>query len=155
MKKIRNIFIAHCGEHEESIENFKKLMGPKSYSFRDSSHTTKDPNKAENKDYIKGLLRDSIRWAGTVIVLIGRDTHENDWIDFEVRTAERFGNKQIIGVYLPSSQEHQIPPALDDYGDALVTWNREKINQALNGEPIWCKPDGSFRPDRDIDRETC
>jgi hypothetical protein len=87
--------------------------------------------------------------------LIGRDTHENDWIDFEIRTAEKFGNKQIIGVYLSSSQEHQIPPALDDYGDALVTWNRDKIDRALSGEPIWCKPDGSIRPDRDIDRGTC
>lgn len=155
MNDRKNIFIAHCGEHEDRIEDFKNLLSQKGYDFRDSSHTLNDPNCANNEAYAKTLVRQSINWAGTVIVLIGRDTAKNDWINWEIKAASKIGDKQIIGVYLPTSQEYSVPQALLDYGDALVRWNSDSISRVLDGHYEWHNPDGTIRQDYEIPRSTC
>ena len=69
MKDIKNVFISHYGKDDEQIGKLKSLMGDRGYQLRNSSIDSTKPNQASNEHYIKSLLRDRIRWAGTTIVL--------------------------------------------------------------------------------------
>lgn len=155
MSKEKNIFIAHCGEHEDKIDDFKKLMDKKGFTFKDSSHTLDDPNNAHNEEYAQKLVRDSIRWAGSIIVLIGKETAKNDWVNWEIKEADTIGDKQIIGVYLQGCTQYSIPPELEKSGSSLVCWNSDAIEKALKGGHEWCNPDGSKRQNRDYARGNC
>ena len=112
MSKTINLFISHKGEDEEKIDAFKNLMKKKGYDFRDSSIKKSEPNNANNKDYIKReILKPAIDWAGTVVVLIGKDTYTSDWVDWEINYAMEH-DKKIIGVYLPGEINAELPDAL-------------------------------------------
>lgn len=142
-KEIINVFCSHFHEDEDSIKSFKDLMGD-SYSIRNYSVTSDKYNNAENKEYIKSLLRPLIKEAGTFICLIGPKTHDSEWVDWEIREAER-QDKPIIGVFINGASDADIPPALEEYAESIVGWRKEKIEAAMNGELSFENADGSIR----------
>jgi hypothetical protein len=155
MEKI-NIFIPHYGGDEEYVEKIKKLITKNTnYEIRDSSIVETEPNNATNTEYIKSLIRPKIDWAGKIIVLIGPKTHERDWVNWEIEYAAKTGDKSIIGVFLPGAADADIPDALEEFGNACVAWNSDKIISAIEGEPIWMNSQGNIRSNIDIKRQSC
>lgn len=156
MSKTINLFVSHKGEDENRIEDFKNLMKHKGYDFRDSSIKESEPNKANDEDYIKSkYLKPAIDWAGTIVVLIGQNTHKSDWVDWEIDYALKQG-KKIIGVFLPGEKDATIPDSLQDYADSIVGWNSEKIDEAIrNDKPFWEDNDENHLPSNSPYRYTC
>jgi hypothetical protein len=152
-KEIINVFVSHYHEDEESIKRMKDLLGD-DYSIRNYSVTSDKYNNATNKEYIQSLLRPLINQASTFICLIGPNTHDSEWVNWEVEQALKQG-KRIIGVYLWGAKDSDIPPALEDAADAMVGWNHDTILDAINGNNIFTNADGSVRPNVGGSRVTC
>ena len=143
--KIKNIFVSHQHNDADQIKEFSKLIGNHGIKMRDSSiYEKKLKNNATNESYIKyKLIKPQIEWAGTIVVLIGKDTAKSDYVNWEIRAAAEAG-KRIIGVYLQWAKDEDIPSELKEYGDNLVGWNGDKIVRAINGEDFdWENADGS------------
>ena len=152
-KEIINVFVSHYHEDEESIKRMKDLLGD-DYSIRNYSVTSDKYNNATNKEYIQSLLRPLINQASTFICLIGPNTHDSEWVNWEVEQALKQG-KRIIGVYLWGAKDSDVPPALEDAADAMVGWNHDTILDAINGNNIFTNADGSVRPNVGGSRVTC
>ena len=154
--KQKNVFISHYGKDDASVQALKTLLQKNGYTLKNSSIDSTKPNDASNEDYIKTLLRDGIKWAGNVIVLIGPHTHKRDWVNWEIDQANKQG-KPIIGVYINGATGSEIPESFEKYGDALVGWNSNKIIDALNGkchdfDNVNGSPRGAING---IERSTC
>ncbi len=152
-KEVINVFVSHYHNDEENIGKMKQLLGDK-YSIRNYSVTSDKYNNAKSEDYIKSLLRPLINQAGTFICLIGPQTHDSKWVNWEIEQAIKQG-KRIIGVYLWGAKDSDIPPALQDGADAMVGWNKDTIIDAINGDNSFTNADGSARPSIDAPRYTC
>lgn len=152
-KELINVFVSHYHEDEDGIKRMKELLGD-DYSIRNYSVTSDKYNNAENKEYIKSLLRPLINQAGTFICLIGPNTHDSEWVNWEVKQALKKGER-IIGVYLWGAKDSDIPPALEDAADAMVGWNHDTILDAINGNNIFTNADGTERPNVGGSRVTC
>lgn len=140
MTDTKNIFVSHFHGDAHMIENLKGILRNNGLDMRDSSiYENKNPNNATNEDYIKSFIRPEIRWAGTVVVLIGKDTHTSDYVNWEIEYAAREG-KRIVGVYLPGEDDSELPDAFNQYGDALRHWNGNSIIDAINGDDTWDGP---------------
>lgn len=94
-------------------------------------------------------------WASTVIVIVGKETHNRPWVDWEIRKAQQLG-KRIVGVYERGGTENDIPEALESYADAIVNWNSESIVSAVEGESVFLQPSGQPRePVHDSMKSRC
>ena len=142
-KEIKNVFVSHYHEDEDSIKQFKDLLSA-DYCIKNYSVTSEKYNNATNEEYIKSLLRPLINQSSTLICLIGPETHDSKWVDWEIREAEKL-DRQIIGVYIQGAKDSDIPPALEEFADAIVGWNTENIENALGGESVFVNSDGSPR----------
>ncbi len=88
-------------------------------------------------------------WAGTVIVLVGKETHTRRWVNWEINEAKEQG-KNIVGVYEHGLKDKvELPDALKNYGTSQVGWDSNSIINALNGNPTFQNPDGSACPRQD------
>lgn len=150
-----NVFMPHRHEDDRHIEQIKNLLARHGCRVRDSSVDSSSPNRAKDPDYIKGLLANSIRWAGKIIVLVSPQTKDHDWVDWEVQYASRFPDKRIIGVWLPGADSCDLPEALERHADAVVSWDAAQIVAAIEGADNWQRPDGSPTPPRAIRRLAC
>ncbi|MBP3775483.1 MAG: TIR domain-containing protein [Prevotella sp.] len=152
-KEIKNVFVSHYHEDEDSIKQFKDLLSA-DYCIKNYSVTSEKYNNATNEEYIKSLLRPLINQSSTLICLIGPETHDSKWVDWEIREAEKL-DRQIIGVYIQGAKDSDIPPALEEFADAIVGWNTENIENALGGESVFVNSDGSPRASVTGSRGVC
>jgi hypothetical protein len=152
-KEIKNVFVSHYHEDEDSIKQFKDLLSA-DYCIKNYSVTSEKYNNATNEEYIKSLLRPLINQSSTLICLIGPETHDSKWVDWEIREAEKL-DRQIIGVYIQGAKDSDIPPALEEFADAIVGWNTENIENALSGESVFVNSDGSPRASVTGSRGVC
>lgn len=162
MATSKNVFISHHHKDDKAVTDFTNLLAGKDYGIKNSSIRVKDKNKDRlNNNQIprktlERLLSMKMRWAGTVVVLIGSDTHSRDWVNWEIEEAERQG-KRILGVFMQGAKDSDVPEALEKFGDGLVGWNSDKIIAGIEGEDVgWCNTGGEQRtPNNNVKRIGC
>ena len=154
----RNVFICHHSNDDEHIQSMKDLLETKGYTLKNSSIDNTKPNQANDENYIKNILRSRIKWASTMVVLIGKQTAERDWVDWEIEQANSQG-KRIIGVYIQGGTDSDVPKSFEKYGNDLRGWQSDKIIDAIEGRcNSFQRPDGTERthsPAYPSNRETC
>ncbi len=153
---IKNVFISHKHEDDDGLRELKRLVREHGMTWRDYSITADNPNNAHNEDYIKWqILAPRIRQAGCLVVYISEKTRNSDWVNWEIEYAQQLG-KRIVGVWARGDRDCDLPEALEDYWDALVGWNGEKIVDAIEGTSDESnKADGTQTDYRRIERYAC
>ncbi len=149
--KRRHIFISHHHADDAEVDNLTSLLSRRGHDIRNSSIRAKPANQRRldkglvSDETIRRLLRRKISWAGTVVVLIGKETHSRPWVNWEIEQANKQG-KRIVGVYIRGGTEIDKPAALEKYASAIVSWNSQSIIAAIDGtENPFQNPDGSPR----------
>ncbi|WP_218728272.1 TIR domain-containing protein [Pseudomonas sp. D1HM] len=147
----RHLFISHHHRDDAVVDKLTGLLGSKGWDVRNSSIRAKPANQDRldrglvKDSVIKRLLRIKIAWASTVVVLIGQQTHARPWVNWEINQAHAQG-KRIVGVYEQGGKDSDIPESLEKYASAIVGWNSESIQKAIDGgENTFENPDGSDR----------
>jgi hypothetical protein len=146
-----HIFISHHHADDAEVDKLTSLLSRNGYDIRNSSIRAKPANQRRleqglvSDETIRRLLRRKISWAGTVVVLIGKETHSRPWVNWEIEQANKQG-KRIVGVYVRGGTEADKPDALEKYASAICGWDTKCIMAAINGsENPFQKPDGSSR----------
>jgi len=149
--KRRHIFISHHHADDAEVTNLTSLLSRSGHDVRNSSIRAKPANQRRleqglvKDETIRRLLRMKISWAGSIVVLIGKETHSRKWVNWEIEQANKQG-KRIVGVFVRGGTDADIPEAFEKYGSALVAWNSEGIMAAIDGtENQFQNPDGSSR----------
>lgn len=149
--KRRHIFISHHHADDAEVDKLTSLLSRSGHDIRNSSIRAKPANQRRleqglvSDETIRRLLRRKISWAGTVVVLIGQETHSRPWVTWEIEQANKQG-KRIVGVYIRGGTEADKPAALEKYASAIIGWNSERIIAAIDGtENPFQNPDGSPR----------
>ncbi|MDZ4849716.1 MAG: TIR domain-containing protein [Pirellulaceae bacterium] len=159
--KRRHVFISHHHKNDAEVDKLTKLLSRKGYDIRNSSIRAKPANRERlekglvKDEVIRRLLKMKMSWAGTVIVLVGKDTHTRPWVNWEIEQAAKMG-KRIVGVWAQGAQECDLPENLIKYRDAMVGWNSENIVDAIDGSDNTSHlPGGGQFPMQQIGRATC
>lgn len=150
-----NAFVSHRHEDDALVGRLKDLLRRHGCDVRDSSVTSDNPNEAKSPDYIRSILRDRIRWAGKILVIVSPQTKNHEWVDWEIEYARRFPDKRIIGVWAPSADRCDLPEALERHADAVVEWDGDAVLAALEGADNWRGPDGLPVEPRSVSRIGC
>jgi hypothetical protein len=153
---VRNVFISHLHEDDDRLQPLKDLLEKGGCTVRDASIDSSSPNNAKNPDYIKSqILAPGISWAGALIVLISPGTHESEWVNWEIEQAAN-QDKRIIGVWDRGAADCDVPEKLDQFADAVVGWQADRIIDALDGKiNNWTTASGDVRSARPIPRHSC
>lgn len=160
-EKIKNVFVSHHHKDDTSVDGLTSMVSGKGYQLRNSSIRVKPENqeridkKQISDNTIARLLRMKMRWASQVIVVIGKETYQRDWVNWEIKAAHRLG-KPIIGVYENGLKDQvEIPDNLKKYATSIVGWRSDSVVNALEGKIQFQNPDGSPSPKIDGGNVTC
>jgi hypothetical protein len=150
--KVRNVFVSHHHKDDTSVDGLTKILAGKGYHLRNSSIRVKpeNQNRLDQKKVsyrtIERLLRMKMRWAGKVIVVIGKETHQRPWVNWEIKAAHQLG-KPIIGVYENGLKDRvEIPENLKKYATSIVGWRSDSVIDALEDIVQFQNPDGTPSP---------
>ena len=158
---IKNVFVSHHHKDDSSVDGLTGMLSGNGYHLRNSSIRVKpenqkrlDQNQVSDRT-IERLLRMKMRWAGQVIVVIGKETHTRSWVNWEIKVAHQLG-KPIIGVYENGLRDQvEIPGNLKKYATSIIGWRSESVIDALNGTSQFQNPDGTPCPKIDGGNVIC
>ncbi|HFD32969.1 MAG TPA: TIR domain-containing protein [Gammaproteobacteria bacterium] len=158
---MKNVFVSHHHKDDASVDGITGMLSGKGYQLRNSSIRVNpdnqkrlDQNKVSDRT-IARLLRMKMRWASQVIVVIGKETHQRPWVNWEVKVAHQLG-KPIIGVYENGLKDQvEIPENLKKYATSIVGWRSESVIDALEGKSQFQNPDGTPFPRTDGGNVVC
>ncbi len=151
-EKIKNVFVSHHHKDDSSVDGLTGMLRGKNYRLRNSSIRVKPENqerideKRVSDRAIQRLLRMKMRWASQIIVVIGKETHQRSWVNWEIQAAHKLG-KPIIGVYERGLLDKvELPENLEKHATSIVGWTSGSVIQALEGDVQFQQPDGSPLP---------
>jgi hypothetical protein len=98
----KSIFISTVYEDKQKIDNVKSWAESKRLGDIEITHESEEDKRPLGKQAVKQHLEDKIRKCSAVVVLVGDDTHNHEWIEAEVELAKKF-HKPIIPVRLPNT----------------------------------------------------
>lgn len=105
----KSIFISCVFEDSYRIDSIKKWAADNRLGDVVITHETED-KRQQGKVAIKNHIQSKIQGAAVILVLVGQDTHNHDWIEAEIELANSF-HKEIICVRVPHTTG-AIPPLL-------------------------------------------
>ena len=148
MSTANNIFISHLGEDDSHVQSLKQRLIDQGNNVRNFSiDSTKHKNGRIPSDaVIQRYHRIRMKMSSTLICLIGPDTHNSKWVNYEIRLAHRYG-KRIVGIYTQGSNNSvELPEAYKKYGSPAIGWNSlDKLSDIVDGKNFPAEnPDGSF-----------
>ena len=123
----KSIFISTVFEDSHRIDTLKKWAESNRLGDVVITHETED-KRFEGKEAVKAHIKAKINGAGAVLVLVGRDTHNHNWIESEVELANSFHVK-IVCVRIPNTTGAP-PKILEKY--PLVNFDPDSIKKELN-----------------------
>ena len=95
----KSIFISCVFEDSQRIDSIKNWAKDNQLGDVVITHETED-KRQQGKEAVKQHIKSKIQGAAVVLVLIGQDTHNHEWIEAEVELANSF-HKEIICVRVP------------------------------------------------------
>jgi len=129
------IFVSYSFSNTASYDKFNDLLKRLKYrtyfNFRSSAIDLDTKIKSKDERVLREQLRARIKWANTVVVLIGKKTHERKWVNWEIEEAIKL-NREVIGIIIPDESDLKIPSVFKKHGIAILEWNEEKILDRIN-----------------------
>lgn len=123
----KSIFISCVYEDAHRITSIEKWAHEGRLGAVAITHETED-KRPQGKEAIKAHIREKIRGAAIILVLIGNDTHNHEWIEAEVELANSF-HKQIYCVRVPNSNGAP-PPLLKKY--EIINFDPDTIKRIID-----------------------
>lgn len=127
----KSLFISCVFEDSPRIENILKWAKKEKLGDIAITRETEDM-RMKGVEAIKKHLKNKIEGAAAVLVLIGQDTHNHDWVKAEVELANSFHIK-IVCIRIPDAQglitTGAVPPILANH--PVVNFDPQSIKKAI------------------------
>ena len=133
---MKHIFISHAWKYNSDYEKIVQWLNEakaegilewKNYSVPSHSPLI-DPNSNSGKYILENELNDQIKPASIVIVIGGMYAAYSNWIEYEIKTAVKYG-KYIIAVE-PWGQQ-RVPTIIQNNCNVSVGWNKSSVINAI------------------------
>ena len=122
----KSIFISCVFEDSHRIDSIKKWVTD--YRLGDVVITQETEDKRQQgKEAVKKHIQSKIQGAALILVLVGQDSHNHEWIEAEIELANSF-HKEIICVRIAHTTG-AVPPLLTK--KRLINFDPEAIKKLI------------------------
>lgn len=151
-----NVFISFDHDDQKQVGGFKLLKNNPNHPLDFQDHSLKDavrdrsgrpimypPSDARSKP-VRDEIEKKFDRASKLVVLIGDDTHNSEWVDWEISTFYEMKEKvsgqntwkRIRGMTLKGSDQATIPSALyNGRSTQWLAWDPESLDKWLDQDP--------------------
>lgn len=126
----RRIFIAFDGDDRDQASGFRLLRWNINVEFSFFDRSLLSPVQSRDAEYIKRKIREQMHGTSVTVVLIGENTHRNDWVDWEIEESAGRGNG-LLGIRLKGQSGARIPPGLTRHGARTINWEPSIFEAAI------------------------
>lgn len=127
--KMKRVFLSFKMEDKKQVDGIRLMSWNKHHPLDFYDESVRIAYKSDNAQYIKTNIKGKIERASITLCLLGLNTHQSEWVDWELRTSISAGNK-IVLMGLPNGPGRlQLPPSVINH--SWLLWNPTTLTQEL------------------------
>ncbi len=132
----RRIFISYQHDDQMKAKGFNLLRWNKNVDFEFVGRHLLDPLDSSNEDYIKSKISELLKGTSVTVVLIGKETHDSDWVTWEIeKSLDKDSPNGILGIRAqgdaPLPDDSPVGKALRDAGAEVINWDPSTFQSAI------------------------
>lgn len=127
----RRVFISYEGSDRMKAKGFRLLRWNKNVDVEFQDRHLLDPVDSTNDQYIRQCIRDEIKGTSTTVVLVGENTKDSDWVDYEIERSLKDGNGLVAIKVDDSISDEDVPDKLKENGAEIVDWTPDEFSDAI------------------------
>lgn len=135
-----NVFLSFEQEDIGTVRVFREHMDNEEADCIFYDYTVKAPFDSDGALDVQSDIEEILEKVAVTVVLIGRTTYADKWVDWEVRTSATKG-KGLLGVMLHPELDHIVPRALKDLRAEVIDLDVKDVTEAI--ERLASKAGGS------------
>lgn len=124
------VFLSFEQEDIGTVQVFREHMDNEEVDFEFYDYTVKAPFDSDAALDIQSDIEEILEKVAVTLVLIGRTTYADKWVDWEVRTSAAKG-KGLLGVLLHADLDHIVPRALKDFKAEVLVPDIKHVVEAI------------------------
>jgi hypothetical protein len=126
----KKVFVSYDYDNDKNYKNLLAAWDANaSFDFTWDDHSTPKINST-NADYVKGAIAAKMKKAGCLLAIVGKETCNSAWVDWEIRKAKELG-LSIVGVKIDKS--YTSPAALLACGASwALSFTQDAVVKALD-----------------------
>lgn len=106
---MKRVFLSFKMDDKKQVDGIRLLAWHKYVDLEFYDESVRSPYRSETASYIKSKIRPKISRSSVALCLLGRNTHQSDWVNWEMSTAIEL-NKKIVIMGLPKGPDRLILP---------------------------------------------
>lgn len=111
---MKRVFLSFKMEDKKQVDGVRLLSWHQHVDLEFYDESVRVPYNSENASYIRSKIREKITRASVTVGLLGTNTYQSHWVDWELQTSLDLGNKVIL-MGLPNGPDRlQLPPSVHD-----------------------------------------
>lgn len=127
----RRVFISYEGSDRMKAKGFRLLRWNKNVDVEFQDRHLLDPVDSTNDQYIRQCIRDEIHGTSTTVVLVGENTKDSDWVDYEIERSLKDGNGLVAIKVDDSISDEDVPDKLKENGAEIINWDPDEFGDAI------------------------
>ncbi len=126
---MKQIFLSFREAENDHREGFEGMLQNPNSSLKGIPISSRDDKLSEGEKAVKDYIIEMIKQCDIVLVLIGDDSHNRKWIDYELQVATS-NQKTIKGVRIPETSGAG-PKLFRKRKLPLLRWDADEIALAI------------------------
>jgi hypothetical protein len=127
----RRVFISYEGSDRMKAKGFRLLRWNNNVDVSFHDRHLLDPVDSTNDDYIRSCIRDEMKGTSVTVVMIGENTKDSDWVDYEIERSLKEGNGLVAIKVDDDISDEDVPDKLKENGAEIVDWNPDEFDDAI------------------------
>lgn len=111
---MKRVFLSFKMEDKKQVDGVRLLSWSNNHPLEFYDESVRIAYKSANASYIKSNIKQKIERASITLCLLGRNTYQSEWVDWELSTSISCGNKVVL-MGLPNGPDTlNLPPSVQD-----------------------------------------
>ena len=128
---VKSIFLSFDPPDQKYAHLFKNQIKNSNFEIDFFNSALKVPYRNPKAGDIKSQIRPMIDNSSVTVCLIGANTFQNDWVDWEIYYSNSV-KKGLLGVRINTSSLDEVPQRLSSANSLIVNWDPAIISIAIN-----------------------
>lgn len=127
----KRVFLSFKMENKKQVDGVRLLAWSKNVDLDFYDESVRVAYKSTDAAYIKGKISEKIRRASVTVCFLDKETHQSQWVNWELEKSIEFGNR-IILMGLPNGpQRLTVPEAVR--GHDWYLWDVHYLSKLIDG----------------------
>ncbi len=93
---MKRVFLSFKMEDKKQVDGVRLLAWHQHVALEFYDESVRVPYDSQNSSYIRGKIKEKISRSSIAVGLLGANTYQSQWVDWELKTSLDLGKKVIL-----------------------------------------------------------